>query len=156
MTHPLTDLELEIRDVPGETFAFVVRRVAPEDAGEFIGGAIARVEHFARARGGVLGPPLSIASAPDDEGELAIEAGWPVKPGTAAESPVEVRALPPTRALVVRHVGPYEDLGGAFYAELVARAHALGLQPLGGPRERYLVAPGPDWEPVTEIVWPVA
>src|SRR5581483_7521281 len=156
MTHPGTELDLEIRDVPGETFAFVVRRVPPGQAGEFIGGAIARVEHFARARGGVVGPPFSISSAPDDEGELAIEAGWPVLPGTEPEPPVEVRTLPPTRALVLRHVGPYEELDGAFYAELLARAHGLGLQPVGGPRERYLVAPGPDWEPVTEVVWPVA
>ena len=156
MTHTVADVDLEIRDVPGETFAFVVRRVPPGQAGEFIAGAIARVEHFARARGGVVGPPFSIASAPDDEGELAIEAGWPVLPGTAPESPVEIRTLPPTRAIVLRHVGPYEGLDGAFYAELVSTAQSLGLHPVGGPRERYLVAPGPDWEPVTEIVWPVA
>lgn len=150
-----TRLDLAVRELPAETFAFVVRRVTSEEAGEFVSGAVGRVEHFARAHGGALGPPFAVGSVYDDEGALAIEAGWPVAPGTRPEPPVEVRVLPATRAVVVRHVGPYEELNGAFYAELRARMLELGHTPVGGPRERYLVAPGPDWEPVTEVVWPI-
>ncbi len=156
MPHSQVALEFEVRELPAETFAFVVRRVEPVDAGEFIGGAIARVGQFAREHGGAAGPPLAISSAPDEEGALGIEAGWPVQPGTLPEPPVEVRTLAPTRAIVHRHEGPYEELGSAFYAELFSQAHDAGYTPVSGPRERYLRGPSSGRLPVTEVVWPIA
>jgi effector-binding domain-containing protein len=156
MTPSSVALEFEVQELPAETFAFVLRRVDPSDAGEFIGGAIDRVGRFAREHGGPAGPPLAIASAPDEEGALGIEAGWPVQPGTAAEAPIEVRTLSPTRAIVYRHEGPYEDLNSAFYAELFSQAHDAGFTPISGPRERYLQAPSPGRIPVVEVVWPIA
>ncbi len=149
-------LELEVVQLPAETFAFVVRRVDPEDAGEFIRGAIGRVAEFAGEHGGPVGPPLAISSAPDDEGALVIEAGWPVRGGTTSRPPVEVRVLAPTRAIVHRHVGPYEELDATFYAELFSQAHDRGLTPVSGARERYLTDPSSGRPPVTEIVWPIA
>jgi effector-binding domain-containing protein len=154
MTSPVA-LEFEVQDLPAETFAFVMRRVDPVDAGEFIEGAIDRVGRFARGHGGPAGSPLAIASAPDEEGALGIEAGWPVLPGTEPESPVEVRMLASTRAIVYRHEGPYEDLNTAFYAELFSQAHDAGFTPVSGPRERYLRVPSQGRPPVVEVVWPI-
>ena len=156
MTRSSTALELEVRDLPAETFAFVVRRVDAADAGEFIDGAIGRVGRFAQTHGGPAGPPLAIVSAPDDEGALVIEAGWPVHAGTEPEPPVEIRTLAPTRAVVHRHEGPYEDFGAPFYSELLAQLHEAGFTPVSGPRERYVRGPAPGRPPLTEVAWPIA
>lgn len=150
-----TTLQFEVVEVPEQTFAFVVRRVAAGEIGEFVRGGIARVAEFAGRHGGPVGAPMAISSAPDETGALVIEAGWPVLPGTEAELPVEVRVLPATRAAVHRYVGPYEGLGAGFYGELFSALHDQGLTPSAGPRERYLTSPEAGEEPVTEIVWPV-
>ena len=146
--------EFTVTRVPEQTFAYVVRSVALGDVGEFVGGAIERVSGFARAHGGAQGPPMTISSAPDENGIVVLEVGWPVPVGTAPEPPVEVRTLPATDAIVHLHVGPYDDLP-ELYRELYAQAHEHGLTPAGAPRERYLTAPG-DGTPKTEIVWPIA
>ena len=150
-----TALEYEIVDLPEETFAFVVRRVAPGEVGEFIQGALGRVMKFAVEHGGPQGPPMAITTAPDEYGSLVVEAGWPVAAGVTPAAPVEVRTLHATKAISHRHVGPYEELGG-LYADLFAAVHEHGLTPLAGPRERYLNDPSTGEPPVTEIVWPIA
>ena len=151
-----TALEYEIVDLPEETFAFVVRRVAPDEVGEFIHGALGRVMKFAAEHGGPQGPPMAITTAPDEYGSLVVEAGWPVSADVVPAAPVEVRTLHATKAISHRHVGPYDELGGEFYADLFAAAHEHGLTPLAGPRERYLNDPSTGETPVTEIVWPIA
>ena len=108
-----TALEFEIVDLPQETFAFVVRRVAPHEVGEFIHGALARVAEFAAPSGGPQGPPMAITTAPDEYGSLVVEAGWPVARTPCPSRPVEVRTLAATRALRHLHVGPYEELAAA-------------------------------------------
>ena len=125
--------EFEVVDVPQETFAFVVRRVAPDEVGEFIHGALSRVAEFAADHGGPQGPPMAITTAPS----------------------VEVRTLPATRALRHLHVGPYEELG-SFYGELFTAAHQQGLTLVSAPRERYLNDPASGEEPLTEIIWPLS
>jgi effector-binding domain-containing protein len=147
-------LEFTVTHVPEQTFAYVVRTVAPGEAPEFIEGALHRVHEFANAHGGAAGPPMTLSTPPDEHGSLNLEVGWPVAAGTQAEPPVEVRTLPATVALVHLHVGPYEELP-ALYGALYAQAHEQGYTPVSMPRERYLTAPG-DGPPVTEIVWPLA
>jgi effector-binding domain-containing protein len=149
-------LEFEIVDRPEETFAFVVRRVAPTEVGEFIVGALARVAEFAADRGGAQGPPMAITTAPDEYGSLVVEAGWPVAADAAPAAPVEVRTLAATRAIRHLHAGPHEELGGELYAELYAAAHEHGLMPTSAPRERYLTDRATGGEPLTEIVWPLS
>jgi len=147
-------LELTVEDVPEQTFAYVVRTVGLGEVGEFIGGAIERVGEFARAHGGMQGPPMTVCSAPDENGFVVLEVGWPVQAGTEPEPPVEVSTLPATLAIVHVHVGPYDDLP-ELYRGLYAEAHERGYTLVGSPRERYLSAPG-DGPPVTEIAWPIA
>jgi len=144
-----------VTDVPEQTFAFVVRRVAPDEIGEFVTGALERVAKFAALHGDVQGPAMSVSAAPDEEGALALEVGFPVAPGTRPEPPIEVRVLPATCAFVHRHVGPYEDLDAEYYADVYSRMQQLGYIPVGAPREIYLGGPHV-CVPVTEIVWPIA
>ena len=151
-----TTLEFTITHVPEQTFAYVMRRVEPEQIGEFVRGAIGRVELFAEARGGTIGPPMSVASPPDEEGAIALEVGFEVPAGTLPEAPVEVRTLPATVAIVHRHVGPYEGLDGTYYARLFSDAHDHGFTPVSAPRERYLGDDEETGRPVTEIVWPIS
>jgi effector-binding domain-containing protein len=149
-------LEFEIVDLPEETFAFVVRRVAPDEVGEFIDGALGRVAEFAAGHGGPQGPPMAITTAPDELGSLVVEAGWPVGSSVEPAAPVEVRTLPATRALRHLYAGPYEELGSGLYADLYTAAHEQGLTPTSAPRERYLNDPATGREPLTEIVWPLS
>ena len=151
-----TALEIEVVDLPQQTFAFVVRRVAPDEVAEFAHGAITRVAEFAALHGGAQGPPMTITTAPDETGALVVEAGWPVAADTAPAAPVEVRTLPATRALRHLHDGPYEDLGPGLYAELMSAAHERGLTLASAPRERYLTDPATGEELLTEIVWPLS
>lgn len=156
-SHGMTTVEFthSVTDVPEQTFAFVVRRVAPDEIAEFVTGALERVAKFAALRDGVQGPPMSVSAAPDEEGNLALEVGFPVAPGTHSEPPVEVRVLPATRAFVHRHVGAYQDLDAAYYAGIYSRMQQLDYTPVGAPREIYLGGPYV-CVPVTEIVWPIA
>jgi effector-binding domain-containing protein len=149
-------LDFTVTHVPEQTFAYVVRRVAPEQIGEFVRGASGRVELFAQGHGGVLGPAMSVASPPDEDGALALEVGFEVLPGTPAEPPIEVRTLPATVAIVHRHLGAYETLDGIYYARLFSEAHDRGFTPVSAPRERYLGDDEETGEPVTEIVWPIS
>ena len=106
-----TALEFEVVDLPQETFAFVVRRVAPAEVGEFIQGALGPRR---RVRGRVRRP----AGAADGDHHRARRvrvarrrgrlAGRRRMPSPAA--PVEVRTLPATRAL--RHL-PRRPVRGA-------------------------------------------
>ena len=144
-----------VTDVPEQTFAFVMRRLAPDEIGEFVTGALERVAKFAALRGGVVGPPMSVSAPPDEDGNLGLEVGFPVPAGTKPEPPIEVRTLPATRAFVHRHAGPYEDVDADFYTGVYTRMLELGYTPAGAPREVYLGGPHV-CVPVTEIVWPIA
>jgi effector-binding domain-containing protein len=148
--------KIEIVDLPQETFAFVVRRVEPDEAGEFVHGALSRVAEFAARFGGAQGPPTVISTAPDADGARVVEAGWPVTADAVPAPPVELRTLRATRALRHLHVGPFEELDGEFYADLLETAHEQGLRPMSAPRERYLDDPAAGEEQATEIVWPVS
>jgi len=149
-----THLDVTVTHVPEQTFAYVVRNVAPDEVPEFVSAALDRVRAFAIEHGGPQGPPMSICSAPDESGSLVIEVGWPVAAGTATQAPIEVQTLPATIALVHVHVGPYDELP-SVYGAFHAQAQEAGYTLVGAPRERYLTAPG-DGPPVTEIVWPIA
>ena len=150
------ELSLTVKQVPEQTFAFVVRRVVTQhEIGEFVTGALERVGRFAAAHGGALGPPMSLVAAPDEEGGLAFEVGFPVAAGVRPEPPVEVRTLPAALAVVHRHAGPYTDLDADFYADLFMRVHGMGYTPVSTPREIYRGGPNV-CIPVTEIVWPIA
>jgi effector-binding domain-containing protein len=106
---------------------------------------------------GFHGPPICICPFPDDDGKLAAEIGWPVAEDVTGRGRIELKTLPATRAVVMKHVGPYEALGRS-YRLLTEVLEDSGITPTDAPREIYVsdpedVADPNDYE--TLIVWPI-
>jgi effector-binding domain-containing protein len=72
-------------------------------------------------------------------------------PGSAG---IDISELPGGRAAMVRHVGPYEEIGRAW-AGATAYLEAQGLTPTGPAWESYLTGPEDPGPPITEIFWPL-
>jgi effector-binding domain-containing protein len=103
-----------------------------------------------------MGPPFCRCGMPDD-GYFTTEIGWPVPDDVDPESPVEVTTYPATRAVVAKHVGPYEELGRSY--RLMAEAmEQRGLVSASDPVEWYESDPQQVPDPkdyVTMIEWPI-
>jgi len=88
---------------------------------------------------------------------MEIDTGWPVQEDVETEAPFEALTLPGGRALVMRHVGPYEQLHTS-YRLMCETMEQHGLQPVGASWEVYLTDPEEVPDPadyVTEIFWPI-
>ncbi len=76
----------------------------------------------------------------------------------AVEAPVEIAEYPAATALVLKHVGPYEELGRS-YRVLAEQPEERGLPSASAPVEWYESDPQQVADPkdyVTIIEWPVA
>ena len=103
------------------------------------------------------GPPFCRCPFADPDGYLTTEIGWPVDEDVEAQPPVEIGSYESTRALVMKHVGPYEELSRSYrlLAEVMERD---GLASAGDPVEWYETDPEEVPDPkdyVTIIEWPV-
>lgn len=147
--------ELEIKDVPSRRVAFVRERVHSDDMTKVVPHNIDRVAHSIGMRH--AGSPFCRCPFPDPEGYLETEIGWPVPDDAQAEPPAEITTYEGTRALVIKHVGPYEDLGRSY--RLMAEAmERQGLVSAGDPVEWYESDPQEVPDPkdyVTIIEWPI-
>jgi DNA-binding transcriptional MerR regulator len=149
---------LRIEEVP-EQQALVVRGQVPQDElSTVIPRDIERVGGYLKELGRrPAGPPLCVCPMPDEAGLVDAQIGWFVDGDMQAREPIELVTFPATRALVMRHVGPYEELGRSY--RLMAEAiEANGLEPVGPTREVYETDPEEVPDPndyVTEIVWPI-
>jgi DNA-binding transcriptional MerR regulator len=149
--------ELTVEEVPARTYAVVRDRVRMEDLPRVIPQHIATTHEWVAGHGGFQGAPMASVGPADESGLLDLEVGWPVDGSQTPAAPLELVTYEPTRAVVHRHVGPYERLHQT-YAMLEAALAAAELRPKAPARESY--ATNPEEEPdaekwVTEIVWPV-
>jgi RimJ/RimL family protein N-acetyltransferase/DNA-binding transcriptional MerR regulator len=148
--------ELSVQDLPEERLLVVRDRVPTEELKTVIPKAIETVGMYLRELGVTpAGPPVCICPFPDDEGLVSVATGWPA--GAPARPPIEEQLLPATRALAMKHTGPY-DLLSRSYRHMEEVIADQGLEATGDPREVYLsdpeqVASAADYE--TLIVWPV-
>ena len=148
-------LELNVVEVPEATYAVIRERAPQEQMGEVIPRLIEQTGAWAQGVG-VTGPPVSICPM-DSEGYIDVRVGWPVATGEEPPAPIEYVTCPATRAVVYRHVGPYEELA-ATYRRLAEAMDAAGIEPGAEPREIYESDPQEVTDPreyVTQIVWPV-
>ena len=149
---------LEVTEVPEQRIVARHDQASEATISQVIPAAIEAVHTFLGSRGvEPAGAPLCITTPWDDEGTMEIDTGWPVAAEVEAEAPFEAVTLPASRALVMRHVGPYDQLHTS-YRLMCETMEEHGLTPAGPSREAYLTnpeeVPDPD-DYVTEIVWPI-
>jgi len=125
------------------------------------GAAFARLyRHVAESAGAPTAPAMAIYHGKNfDPAHIEVELALPVRAWLPVDraSGVDVRALPPVRAVTTLHQGPYDRIGTTYQAiGRWAQEHGLVLG--DEPREVYLVGPdrvGPTgWR--TEVAWPLA
>jgi DNA-binding transcriptional MerR regulator len=143
-----TELELEVKEVPARRVALIRNRVPQDEMTKVVPRDIDKVAHAIGMRH--TGPPFCRCGMRDD-GYFTTEIGWPVPDDVDPESPVEVTTYPATRAVVAKHVGPYEELGRSY--RLMAEAMEQR-----DPVEWYESDPQQVPDPkdyVTVIEWPI-
>jgi DNA-binding transcriptional MerR regulator/effector-binding domain-containing protein len=147
--------KLEVKEVPGRRVAFVAERVHMEEMKVVVPRNIDQVARAVGMRH--TGPPFCKCPAPDEEGYFETEIGWPVPEDVEVEAPFEVGEYPAGTALVMKHVGPYEELGRS-YRVMAEELEERGLKPASAPAEWYESDPQQVPDPkdyVTIIEWPV-
>jgi DNA-binding transcriptional MerR regulator len=145
--------ELEIKEVPGRRVVLERERGHADQMGEIIPRLIEQVGR--RLQGldvAPVGPPVCICPFPGEDGWGEVAVGWPVSGDTPG-----AEELPAARALVLNHVGPYEQLARSY--RLMAEAmERHGLASAGDPVELYESDPDQVADPkdyVTVIEWPI-
>ncbi len=116
-------------------------------------------EAFALAAAAIQGSGAAFAGEPFGRYEafgerISAEAGFPFAGTVQPTGRVYVTSLPAGRAVTMRHVGPYEQLGEAW-GRGQAWIGAEGLTVAGPPWECYLTGPEDPGPTITEIFWPV-
>lgn len=147
--------ELVIKEIPARRVAFVAERVHMEEMKIVVPRNIDRVAHAVGLRH--TGPPFCKCAAPDEEGYFETEIGWPVPDDVEVAAPFEVAEYPAATALVMKHVGPYEELGRS-YRVMAEQLEERGLTTAAAPVEWYESDPQQVPDPkdyVTIIEWPV-
>jgi AraC family transcriptional regulator len=150
--------ELTVEDVPARTYVIARERVRTEELTRVIPRLIGETHAWVVDHGGATGAPMAVVGPPDDEGMVGLEVGWPVEGLPEPPAPLETVTYEATRAVVHRHVGPYERLHET-YGRLEHAIAAARLMPTGAARESYETNPEEEPDPekwITEIVWPVA
>jgi DNA-binding transcriptional MerR regulator len=150
--------EIGIQDLE-EGRALVIREHVPQDElSVVIPKDIAEVHGYVRELGlGFHGPPICVCPFPNEDGTQDAEIGWPVATDVPGRGRIELKTLPATRALVMKHVGPYTALGNS-YRLMSEVMEENGITPTGAPREVYVTDPEEVSDPneyETLIVWPV-
>ncbi|MGZ8695658.1 MAG: GyrI-like domain-containing protein [Gaiellaceae bacterium] len=147
--------ELHIEDVAEQRLLVVRRDVPMEELKTAIPQGIEEVGGYLKEIGaGHSGPPVFTMSGPDGDGTARIAVGWPTD--AAPRPPIVEHELPATRALILKHTGPYELLSRSY--RLLEEAIANNeLGTTGDPREVYVGDPSEvtPAELETLIVWPV-
>ena len=154
----MVTFEIGIQDI-AETKALVIKeRVHQDEMSEVVPKDIAEVHAYVQELGlGFHGPPLCVCPFPNQDGTLDAEIGWPVPDDVPGRGHIELLTLPATRALVMKHVGPFTALGSSYrlMSELMEEN---GLTAAAAPREIYVTDPEEVSDPnqyETLIVWPI-
>jgi DNA-binding transcriptional MerR regulator len=148
--------DLEVKEVPARRVAFIAERAHMEEMNKVVPRNINKVARAIGRRH--TGAPFCRCPAPDEDGYFDTEIGWPVPEDVEVEAPVEVADNPAGTALVMKHVGPYEELGRS-YRVMAEKMEERGLKPSSAPVEWYETDPQETPDPkdyVTIIEWPVA
>jgi DNA-binding transcriptional MerR regulator len=151
--------ELHVEEkIPEQRLLVVEDRTHQDEVSKVIPRQIEEVGTYMKELGmGPAGPPVCICPFADEQGMLNLTTGWPVAQGVPARDRIQTLTLPATRALVMRHTGPYEALSRSY--RLLEQVMAENdLRSAGDPREIYVTDPQEVPDPndyETLIVWPI-
>jgi effector-binding domain-containing protein len=98
------------------------------------------------------GHPFARYTAFGERIEAAV--GFPFVGDVEATNGIEISDLPGGRAAMVRHIGPYDEIGVAWEGG-TAWMKERGLTPSGPAWECYLTGPQDPGPPITEVFWPL-
>jgi effector-binding domain-containing protein len=112
----------------------------------------ATMQQIAVSGGQVAGPPFARYLAFGER--IEAEVGFPCTGSLISTDLVREASLPGGRAVLMTHVGPYEEIGEAW--NRVSRwLKEQGLEQASAPWESYLTGPDDPGPPVTQIVFPI-
>jgi DNA-binding transcriptional MerR regulator len=150
--------EIGIEEVPEQRFLAIREHVHQDEMSAVIPRCIHDVHAYMEEKGlSFAGPPICICPFPDEHGMLDTEVGWPVAGDVQGRGRIAATTLPATRALVMKHVGPYDALSNS-YRMMSELMEEHGLTAVGDPREHYITDPDEVADPndyATRIVWPI-
>jgi effector-binding domain-containing protein len=112
----------------------------------------ATMQQVARSGGQVAGPPFARYLSFGERVEA--EVGFPYVGALAATDRVREANLPGGRAVVLTHVGPYDEIASAW-DRVSDWMRQQGMTQASPPWESYLTGPDDPGLPVTQIVFPV-
>jgi len=147
------DYTITIKELPSQVIAGSRLTVPPAEIGQHFGREMGRIMGLLGRLGvACVGAPVCLYYSYDEEA-VDMEVGVPVS-GTFAEAEgVHATELPAGSAAVTTHVGPYEQLGGAWEA-LMGWVQSHGHEQAGPCWESYTVDPGEVRDPakfITEL-----
>lgn len=129
-----------------------------EQVPQLLGQLFGEIYEFIHGQGlQPTGMPLTVYHSMEGDG-LELECALPVAEPTGGAGRIAGGELPATLAAVTTHIGPYDELPGAW-SQLAAWMEREGLAPAGAPWEVYVTDPGAEPDPAkwrTEIVFPVS
>ena len=158
---PLTERVLTIEDKPELILVSTRVQCSLPELPTASGSAFALLNrHVARCAGALAAPAMAIYHGEGfDPDHVDVELALPVRGWLSVDraNGVQIRILPPVRAVTTLHQGPYDRIGTAYRAiGRWAEEHRIEL--MDEPREAYLVGPdlaGPTgWR--TDVTWPLA
>jgi DNA-binding transcriptional MerR regulator len=145
--------ELDVKEVPGRRVVLERERGHADQLSEIIPRLIDKVRQRLQELGVTpVGPPVCICPFAGDDGWAEVAVGWPVSDDTRG-----AEVLPAARAIVLKHIGPYDELARS-YRLLSEAMEKQGLVSAGDPVEWYESDPEQVADPkdyVTVIEWPV-
>jgi DNA-binding transcriptional MerR regulator len=150
--------EIGIQEVDETKALMVDEHVHQDEMSDVVPKAIAEVHAYVQELGLPFhGPPICVCPFPNEDGTLDSQIGWPVAEDVPGRGRIELKTLPATRALVMKHLGPFTALGQSYRLMSEVMEHH-GLTATDAPREIYVTDPEEVSDPnryETVIVWPI-
>jgi effector-binding domain-containing protein len=149
--------EVTLRELPEQPIVSIRRQVAADELKHFFGATLGEVFSHLKLLGvPATGHPFVIYHQFGPAG-IDAEACVPVGRTVSATGSISTRVISAMTVAQTLHVGPYEELAGA-YGALTEWARHKHFEPAGPMQERYLNGPGEVTSPSeyrTEIEMPV-
>jgi len=146
-------MEIRIEEVREQPVVGIRTEIQKSEIGDRVGELLGEILPHVGPR--AAGAPLAVYHTwENDQGD--VEIAVPVRPETEATGRMQRHDLPGGRAVVLTHIGPYDNLQQSW-DEIGAWIKEKGVQPRAAPWEQYVsdcaqVAPE---KLETRIVWPI-